>query len=136
MGDSLELPGSRRGKTIWSVLSQGPLGGLSWELRPLSAQLSLLQEASLDSDLSSLGRSRPFFQACRRFGCAEGGTSRGEGRVGKWWVNEEVNLLSFPGQNELGQAASHPVLESPLEGAWGALGRSRSAGLGAEAPEG
>lgn len=50
-------------------------------------------------------------------------------RSGKWWVTEEVNLLSFPGQNELGQAGSHPVLESPLAGARGALGQSRSAGL-------
>lgn len=50
-------------------------------------------------------------------------------RSGKRWVNEQVHLLSFPGQNELGQAGSHPVLESSLEGAWGALGRNRSAGL-------
>lgn len=71
MQDHLVCPFS--GTSWWAVLGTAP---------PLRAQLSLLQEASLDSDLSSLGCGSPFFQAWRRrFGCGEGGTNSGEGQV-------------------------------------------------------
>lgn len=47
-------------------------------------------------------------------------------RSGKWWVTEEVNLLSFPGQNELGQQGLILSWNLPLQalgGFWGGAGQ-------------